>query len=129
MQINSTREKFRVNSFMKIKYERILQMPIPYSLLNVGEPDCDAGLAWNDPRRKLYPHHAEFWPDEIPEHVCFEMQAIELRKQKQKEWLRFFFRFRWLSTAIAFCRDPRWPKPIFENPMNLQKRPDDTKRR
>jgi len=49
------------------------------------EPDR---IAWNDPRRSLYPAHAQFWPAEIPEHVLFERKARDLSRRRRRRLLR-----------------------------------------
>lgn len=127
MQITLVYAKFCNKSPAEIKYERILQMPIPYSLLNPNAPKQDDLHAWNDPRRDLYPHHAEFWPEETPEHVRFELEARELRKRKQAAWLRAFFRFQWFTACKAFWKKPLWRYSIFENPMEPEKPNDDSR--
>lgn len=96
-------------------------MIIPSSFLTTGTDDCNGCHVWNDPRRQLYPHHAELWPEDLPEHVRFEREAKRLRKQKQRAWVRSFFRLRWLSAVMAFARAPHWPQLMPEDPM--QRRP------
>ena len=96
-------------------------MTIPTSLFTIGTTGCNGGHAWNDPRRQLYPYHADLWPEDLPEHVLFEREAIALRNRKQRAWVRAFFRFRWLGALREFARRPRWPRLVPENPM--KKRP------
>lgn len=45
----------------------------------------DTPPAWNDPRRNLFPHHAEFWPEEVPEHVRF--QRLDRKITRRRRWL------------------------------------------
>lgn len=92
-------------------------MTIPSTFFTRETLDCEGCHAWNDPRRQLYPHHAELWPEDIPEHVCFERQARKLRKEKQRVWLRAFFRFRWLRAVADYARAPRLPRFALEDPM------------
>ncbi|MEM8701317.1 MAG: hypothetical protein AAGF82_05775 [Pseudomonadota bacterium] len=95
-------------------------MTIPTSLFTTGTTGCNGGHAWNDPRRQLYPYHADLWPEDLPEHVSFERQAIKLRQEKQRAWVRAFFRFGWLRAVMAFARAPRWPRFVPEDPMERQ---------
>ncbi|MEO1114968.1 MAG: hypothetical protein AAFY05_21655 [Pseudomonadota bacterium] len=95
-------------------------MTIPSTLFTSTVGDCKGCHAWNDPRRQLYPHHAELWPEDLPEHVCFERQAIKLRQEKQRAWVRAFFRFQWLGAAMTFARAPHWPGVVPEDPMERQ---------
>ncbi|WP_420335368.1 hypothetical protein [Roseibium sp.] len=97
-------------------------MTIPNTFFTREALDCEGCHAWNDPRRQLYPHHAELWPEDLPEHVCFERQARKLRQKKQRALARAFFRFRWLGAAVAFARAPRWPGFVPEDP--LERRPN-----
>lgn len=92
-------------------------MIIPSPFFSTGKSSCEGCHTWNDPRRKLYPHHAEFWPEDLPEHVSFEREARKLRQQKQRAWARSFFRFRWLGAVAAFARAPYWPRLMPEDPM------------
>lgn len=92
-------------------------MTIPNTVLPTGTTGCKGCHAWNDPRRSLYPHHAELWPEDLPEHVSFERQAIKLRQEKQRAWVRAFFRFQWLGAVAAFARAPRLPGLVPEDPM------------
>ncbi|GAB4529196.1 MAG: hypothetical protein Tsb0019_31080 [Roseibium sp.] len=58
--------------------------------------------AWNDPERALYPHHAEFWPEQLPEHVFLERWQRE-RKRRVRAFL--FQRFlRRLLAGLRLCR-------------------------
>lgn len=92
-------------------------MTIPSSFFTSGMTGCKGCHAWNDPRRQLYPHHAELWPEDLPEHVVFERQARKLRQEKQRAFVRAVFRFGWLGAAMAFARAPHWPKFVPEDPM------------
>ncbi|MET1413363.1 hypothetical protein ABVF61_13895 [Roseibium sp. HPY-6] len=92
-------------------------MPVPYSLSNLRVSDCEKQLVWNDPRRELYPYHQELWPEEVPEHVLYEREALELRRQKQITLLHAFVRFRWVPVLLAFLLRPRLPRSILEDPM------------
>jgi len=70
-------------------------MLIPYSLpLEVrGKPG--APRSWNDPIRELYPHHAEFWPADIPEHHLLRLRHLRLARKRRRlmirKSLRWFF--------------------------------------
>jgi hypothetical protein len=54
--------------------------------------------AWNDPERALYPHHAEFWPELLPEHVL-----LERRHRKRKRRLRQLLLRRFLRKALGIA--------------------------
>lgn len=99
-------------------------MPVPYSLSNLRKPDCDNPFVWNDPRRELYPYHQDLWPEEVPEHVRYEREALELRRQKQIALLRAFVRFRWVPVLLSFFLKPRLPRSILEDPMKPERQPD-----
>ncbi len=62
-------------------------MLIPYSVTFPNRPHRRNTVAWNDPVRTLFPHHAEFWPQETPEHVMFEEKARELARSRRKRLL------------------------------------------
>lgn len=85
-------------------------------------------VTWNDPRRMLYPHHLEFWPQDLPEHVLHRQTALRLRRHKQRAWLRAFIRFQWFVACIRFLKQPVWPGSLIDPPLDPQHRPDDPKR-
>ncbi|MEO9526318.1 hypothetical protein [Roseibium sp.] len=67
--------------------------------------------AWNDPIRSLHSHHAEFWPENLPENVLLERRhkarALRIRKLHCKCLLRRLVRpFRRLArrARIAAAR-------------------------
>ena len=95
-------------------------MPIPYSLLNLKAPDRNELRAWNDPRRELYPNHAEFWSEEVPEHIVYQREALTLRRRKRRALLLSFVRFEWLRAIRTFARKPSRPATILEDPMTPQ---------
>lgn len=65
-------------------------MLIPYSLpLEVrGKPG--APRRWNDPIRELYPHHAEFWPAEVPEHHLLRQRHLRRVRRRRRLMIRKF---------------------------------------
>ena len=103
-------------------------MPIPYSMLNLKAPAKDDLRAWDDPRRKLYPNHAEFWPEDIPEHIVYQRKAISLRRWKRRAWLLSLVRFEWLRAMLTLARNPSSPAQILEDPMTPQWRSNDRAR-
>jgi len=52
----------------------------------------NAYRAWNDPERALYPYHAEFWPERLPEHVLLERRLQVRRRRLRKLLLRRLLR-------------------------------------
>ena len=117
MQIDLVHEKLCIKVSIKIKYERKTEMPFPYSHQDVNTSDRDRSLAWDDPRRSLFPHHEEFWPADVPEHVYYEQLALQQRQQKRLELTLAFFRFHWLEACNPFGKKPFWKRPYLENPM------------
>ncbi len=54
---------------------------------------ADGKPSWNDPRRQIYPHHAEFWPEDVPETVVFvALQEAQAREARRRLLRRFFLR-------------------------------------
>ena len=75
-------------------------MLIPYPL-PLERKGCPASARqWDDPVRALYPHHREFWPAEVPEHVL--LQQLSLRLARKRRRLKVLKILRWLlSPATA----------------------------
>lgn len=81
-------EIIRKDLLPSIKFGKNLRMLFPFCPAfhrRDTEPDR---IAWNDPRRSLYPAHAQFWPTEIPEHVLFEKKARKFAQRRRKLLLR-----------------------------------------
>lgn len=68
-------------------------MLIPYSL-PFEKKDCSrTGRTWDDPVRALYPHHAELWPAEMPEH--HQLMALHLRLARKRRRLKVLKFIKW----------------------------------
>ncbi|MEE4016017.1 hypothetical protein V1T76_28425 [Roseibium sp. FZY0029] len=79
-------------------------MLIPYSMplqRKCGETRLPS---WNDPVRSLYPHHAEFWPQEMPEHVRLLDLSRRLARKRRKLLLLKLLK-------MCLGRPPREKKP------------------
>ncbi|WP_156510466.1 hypothetical protein [Labrenzia sp. OB1] len=67
-------------------------MSIPLPPRSQSARTKNGGLAWNDPLRELHPHHAVFWPEDLPEHVLLERRhmarALRIRKLFWRRLLR-----------------------------------------
>jgi hypothetical protein len=59
-------------------------MLIPYPLPLQKKSGGSRIPSWNDPVRSLYPHHAEFWPQEMPEHVRLLDLSRRLARKRRK---------------------------------------------
>jgi hypothetical protein len=79
-------------------------MLIPYSLPLQKKFGDNRVPGWNDPLRSLYPDHAEFWPQQIPEHI----RLLELSRRLARKRRRLF-----LLKLLKMClgRPPRGKKP------------------
>lgn len=66
-------------------------------------------IAWNDPRRALYPNHAEFWLIEEPEHVRFERLARKFARRRRQIAFRRLLRRLFSVRGFGGPRRPeRW---------------------
>jgi len=84
-------------------------MLIPYSLPLEKKGQSKTSRPWNDPVRALYPHHAELWPAEIPEH--HRLLALHLRLARKKRRLMVLKLLRWcLGRSPGPRRHPIRPK-------------------
>lgn len=63
-------------------------MLIPYSVSFRNGPSSSGAPAWDDPIRTLYPHHAEFWPRQVPEHVMLKQKARKIAKLRRWRFLK-----------------------------------------
>ncbi|MGX1498765.1 hypothetical protein ACSSV1_003816 [Labrenzia sp. MBR-25] len=59
-------------------------MLIPYSMPLQKKCGDTRMPSWNDPVRSLYPHHAEFWPQEMPEHVRLLDLSRRLARKRRR---------------------------------------------
>lgn len=72
--------------------------------------DRDTDYRHNAYIRSLYPHHAEFWPGNLPEHVVFQRLArAEARRQRRRTLKRL------LLAAVRALKGSR--------PLSSAKRP------
>lgn len=99
------------------KIESRQQMVVPYHLHCGSHPQKADPHTWEYTRRVLYPYHAEFWPDDVPEHVYYEQQAQILRRKLQKEWLLSFISFRWIRDLKPFGKKLLHKGSFLENPL------------
>ncbi|PVB60509.1 hypothetical protein [Labrenzia sp. 011] len=58
------------------------------------------GLAWNDPKRALYPHEAVLWPAEVPEHVLFKRRSQLLVRRWRRRQLKRILWFHWFPARF-----------------------------
>lgn len=81
--------------------------------------DVEPGrIAWNDPRRPLYPNHAEFWPAEEPEHVRFDRLARKFARRRRQIAFRRFLRR--LVSGGKPLRRPRTKRQMQCPPVAIQ---------
>lgn len=86
-------------------------MLIPYSL-PLRKKHCVSRLpAWDDPVRSLYPHHAEFWPQQIPEHVRLLKLGKRLARKRRRLAVMKFLRM-----CLGHPHKRKRPRSISEAP-------------
>ena len=84
-------------------------MLIPYSLPLDKKGCSQGGRAWDDPVRALYPHHAELWPADVPEH--HRLLALHLRLARKRRRLKVLKFIRWCFGG-ARKRRPGPARPV-----------------
>ncbi|MES0810090.1 hypothetical protein ABLO27_11460 [Roseibium sp. SCPC15] len=92
-------------------------MVVPYHLHCGSYPQKADPHSWEYTRKVLYPYHAEFWPEDVAEHVYYEQQARLLRQRHQKEWCLSILRLQWLKALKPLGRRLLHPGSFFENPL------------
>ncbi len=84
------------------------QLPVQHRISKDDPP------AWNDPRRQIFPHHEEFWPCDLPEHVLFEKENRRRIRERRLQWLKAIFLPAWLRPTAKEKR----AQTIAEDPFN-----------
>lgn len=84
-------------------------MLIPYSLPLETRGKPGTARRWNDPVRDLYPHHAEFWPADIPEHHLLRQRHLRLARKRRR--LMLLKALRWCFGRSRIQRRSRAAKP------------------
>ncbi|MHA7774975.1 hypothetical protein [Roseibium sp. M-1] len=92
-------------------------MLIPYSLPLDRSGHQAASHPWDDPVRALYPHHREFWPADIPEHVLLQQRSLRLARKRRR--LKVLKILRWF-----FWRMPAWTGGGIRPRLHSKARPD-----
>lgn len=87
-------------------------MLIPYHMPDDHLTCGTRRLSKEDLRRTLYPHHAQFWPEDVPEHVYFQRLSRKITWKRRRLFvLRLLFPqtlrtlLRKLSKSKAGARD------------------------
>lgn len=96
-------------------------MLIPYSLPLEKKDCCRNSRAWDDPVRALYPHHAELWPAEMPEH--HQLMALHLRLARKRRRLKILKFIRWCLGGSSGRRLPTARPAPAANDGNTTVRP------
>ncbi|CTQ54472.1 hypothetical protein LP7551_03005 [Roseibium album] len=82
-------------------------MLMPFRLPDEHRTSESQRVSREDFRRFLYPYHAQFWPEDIPEHIMFQEKNRRLMREKRRAALRRILRFEWLLQTFK--------KPVNEN--------------
>jgi hypothetical protein len=71
-------------------------MLMPFRMPDEHRTSENGRVSREDFRRFLYPYHAQFWPEDIPEHIMFQEKSRRLMRAKRRAALRRILRFEWL---------------------------------
>jgi hypothetical protein len=82
-------------------------MLMPFRMPDNRRTSENQRVSREDFRRSLYPHHAQFWPEDIPEHIMFQEENRRLTRERRRSALRRIFRLEWLLRTFR--------KPVNEN--------------
>jgi hypothetical protein len=71
-------------------------MLMPFRMPDERRTSENQRVSREDFRRFLYPHHAQFWPEDTPEHILFQEKNRRLLREKRRSTLKRILRFEWL---------------------------------